>query len=106
MVSSASLESYGHFLLKACCNQLDLGEKMLGIVSTLIGKGADVNARDDYGNTPLHWACHALRKLDADEQATTMPYGLRLVLLLLQTFQILMDSSFSIIFVILFFNIS
>ena len=84
MVSSASLESYGHFLLKACCNQLDLGEKMLGIVSTLIGKGADVNARDDYGNTPLHWACHALRKLDADEQATTMPYGLRLVLLLLQ----------------------
>ena len=84
MVSSASLESYGHFLLKACCNQLDLGKKMLGIVSTLIGKGADVNARDDYGNTPLHWACHALRKLDADEQATTMPYGLRLVLLLLQ----------------------
>jgi ankyrin repeat protein len=34
------------------------GENNMPEVRRLLKAGADVNAKEDRGNTPLHWACH------------------------------------------------
>lgn len=39
-------------------------ENLEDIAKLLIGKGADVNAKNEYGSTPLHLLCGYYRRLD------------------------------------------
>ena len=56
MSDELMIESYNLYLLHACRNGNELGAQQVPVVVTLLEKGADVNTRDELGNTPLHWA--------------------------------------------------
>ena len=64
MSDELMIESYSMYLLHACRNGYELGSQQVTAVVDLLKKGANVNARDKLGNTPLHWVCHSLRNKD------------------------------------------
>ena len=82
--TAAERVTYGNFLLNVCRHGEHFGEKIIGKIEELIAHGADINYRDDGGNTPLHWACHSLKKLDQTAKTDHLPCGLRVVIRLLK----------------------
>ena len=87
MSSKLSIESYNVYLLHACREGYELGSKQVPVVVSLLESGADVNTRDELGNTPLHWVCHSLRNKNStgnDTQGDHSIHAGSLIILLLR----------------------
>ena len=87
MSSKLSIESYNVYLLHACREGYELGNKQVPVVVSLLESGANVNTRDELGNTPLHWVCHSLRNkndADNDTQEDHSTHAGSLIILLLR----------------------
>ncbi len=70
MSKNLMIESYNVYLLHACRNGYELGSKQVTVVVDLLKKGANVNTRDNLGNTPLHWVCHSLHSTNIVNEQT------------------------------------
>ena len=87
MSSKLSIESYNVYLLHACREGYELGSKQVPVVVSLLESGADVNTRDELGNTPLHWVCHSLRNKNSTGNDTQEDHSIHagsLIILLLR----------------------